>query len=62
MKETISNEKDLANLYYNLYNGCIKFRDENKKPNKDINCEQFFVLYEKLSNKHKDKDNKQNKH
>ena len=43
MEETISNQKDLANLYYNLYNGCIKFKNDNKKPNKDIKNKRKMI-------------------
>lgn len=38
--------KEMAKLYYNLYVGCLKFREDE---NKNINCDTFFT-YDKNIN------------
>ena len=46
IKNIMSQEenKDLANLYFDLYSGCIKYKEKNIKK-KEINCEKYYDSY-----------------
>lgn len=35
---------DLANLYFDIYSGCIKYKEKNIKK-KEINCEKYYDSY-----------------
>ena len=49
-----NNDKEMAELYLKLFDGCIKFKQEK---NKDINCNLYynsFLLHTKEYNKNKE--------
>ena len=42
--------KEMAELYYNLYVGCIKYKTEKKT--KQINCDQYYTEFKNFTNKY----------
>ena len=45
-------DKDMAELYYNLYNGCLKYKNEKK--NKEVDCQKYYEQFEKFAIKYVD--------
>jgi hypothetical protein len=43
-------DKEMSVLYYNLYVGCLKYKNEKKT--KEINCQQYYAEFEKFTNKY----------
>jgi len=43
-------DKNMAELYFNLYIGCVKY----EKKNKEINCQKFYEEFEKFAIKYVD--------
>jgi len=59
MKNTnnYSTDKELSDLYLNLYNGCIKFKKQKENENKStkgqqIKCDKYYELFEFYSIKY----------
>lgn len=50
--KTTSPDKDMASLYYNLYMGCLKYKNEKK--NKEVNCDKYYEEFEKFAIKYVD--------
>ena len=51
--DTNSYNKDMSELYFKLYTGCIEYK---KKKDKEINCDNFYKNFEIYSNRYiKDK-------
>lgn len=48
-----NNDKEMAELYLKLFEGCIKFKQEK---NKDINCDLYYTNFEAYANKYINKD------
>ena len=42
--------KEMAELYYNLYVGCIKYKTEKKT--KKINFDQYYTEFKNFTNKY----------
>jgi hypothetical protein len=47
-------DKDIAELYFKLYTGCLKYK---KEKDKDIDCDKYYKSFVFHSNKY-DKNNK----
>ena len=50
--KTNNDYKEIAKLYYNLYIGCLKYK--NEKTNKKVNCQSYYEKFEKLAIKYVD--------
>jgi len=50
--KTTTPDKDMASLYYNLYMGCLKYKNEKK--NKEVNCDKYYEEFEKFAIKYVD--------
>lgn len=52
--QSLNNDKELAEIYKNLYNGCVKFKEQKKinKSSKEINCDKYYQLFETYSIKY----------
>jgi len=44
--KTNNPDKEIAKLYYNLYIGCLKYK--NEKTNKKVNCKAYYEEFEKF--------------
>jgi hypothetical protein len=55
MKNKNSN-KEMAELFYNLYVGCLKFKlqKEQKKSDKIINCHEYYDKFQFFAEKYID--------
>ena len=54
-----NSDKEMADLYFKLYSGCVKYKKEQDKP---IDCDKFYTNLEFYANKSiNNKDNKDNK-
>ena len=42
--------KEMTELFYNTYMGCLKYKNENLK--KDINCDNYYEKYKYFSEKY----------
>ena len=42
-------DKEMAKLFYNLYKGCIAYKD--KKEEKNINCDEYYDKFKIFSEK-----------
>lgn len=51
MKYNLKAEKETAELYYRLYQGCIKFKSENIDK-KEIDCSEYYNNFEFYANKY----------
>lgn len=54
---SINSDKELSDLYLNLYNGCVKFKtqkenEKNSTKGKQINCDKYYELFETHSMKY----------
>ena len=45
-------DKEMAELYYNMYLGCLKYQEQ--KTTKKINCYQYFENFKNFSEKYID--------
>jgi hypothetical protein len=52
--KNLNPDKEMAELYYNLYIGCLKYKNEKKT--KDINCMQYYEEFEKYNNNNNNND------
>lgn len=53
-----NSDKEMADLYFKLYSGCVKYKKERGKP---IDCDKFYTNCEFYANKSiNNKDNKTN--
>lgn len=52
--QQLNNDKELAQIYNNLYSGCLKFKEQKKvnKSSKEINCDKYYELFESYSIKY----------
>jgi hypothetical protein len=50
--EIMTKNKAMAEVYLNLYMGCMKYKTDQKK--EDINCADYYDLFEKMSIKYMD--------
>ena len=53
----MNTDKEMAELFLNLYNGCIKFQREKERTNprsKPIDCDKYYEQFEKFSIKYID--------
>lgn len=51
----LNSDKEMSDLYFNLYMSCLKYKNEKEKKekyNKDINCNEFFIKFQHFSNKY----------
>jgi hypothetical protein len=47
-KSNNNTDKGMAELYYKLYSGCIKYK---KEKDKQIDCDEFYKNFEFYANK-----------
>lgn len=53
MNKENNTDKELAKLFYNLYIGCIAYKD--KKEENNINCNEYYDKFKFFSEKYVDK-------
>lgn len=50
-----NNNKEMSELFYNMYKNCLKFKDEKEKENvnytKKINCNEYYDKFNFFSEK-----------
>lgn len=55
--EKINNDKEMAELFYNIYMNCLKFKNEKEKEKenqnytKKINCNDYYDKFKFFSEK-----------
>jgi len=58
MKNKINKDKDkdkeMAELFYNMYTGCVKFKHQKEKQNseKKINCDEYYNKFKFFTEKY----------
>lgn len=50
--KNINEDKAMAELFYNIYIGCLKYKNENQK--KIISCDSFYDKFKYFSEKYID--------
>lgn len=54
----MNTDKEMAELFLNLYNGCLKFKKEKEKTisimEKPVECDKYYKQFEKYSIKYLD--------
>ena len=50
MEQPNEYHKEMSELFYNTYMGCLKYKNENLK--KNINCDNYFEKYKYFSEKY----------
>lgn len=58
MKKNSDSNKEMADLFYNLYMGCVTYKD--KKKEKNINCDHYFEKFKFFAEKYVDNNSKSN--
>lgn len=44
----MNSDKEMADLFYNLYMGCLRYKNKKDKY-KNINCNEYFIQYQFFS-------------
>lgn len=54
MKNITNNDKEMAELFYNIYTGCLKFKQQKEEQNseKKINCDEYYDKFKFFSEKY----------
>lgn len=54
MKNKTNNDKEMAELFYNMYTGCLKFKQQKEEQNseKKINCDEYYNKFKFFSEKY----------
>jgi hypothetical protein len=50
--------KEMAELFYNTYMGCLKYKNNNLK--KNINCDNYYNKFKYFSDKYENSNNNNN--
>ena len=47
-------DKEMAELFYNMYTGCVKFKHQKEKQNseKKINCDEYYDKFKFFTEKY----------
>jgi hypothetical protein len=53
--EKMNNDKEMSQLFYNMYINCLKFKNEKEKEyqnySKKINCQEYYDKFKIFSEK-----------
>ena len=54
MKNKSNSDKEMAELFYNMYTGCLKFKQQKKEQNseKKISCDEYYDKFKFFSEKY----------
>jgi hypothetical protein len=44
-------DKHLANLFFNMYTDCVKYKNSKPKSKKNINCDEYWEKFKFFDNK-----------
>jgi benzoyl-CoA reductase/2-hydroxyglutaryl-CoA dehydratase subunit BcrC/BadD/HgdB len=53
MKEAVNQDKNLAEMYFKIYNGCMKYNIEKKKE-EVVNCQEYYDQFLRFTEKYMD--------